>query len=155
MAFEKVMNFIAGAVDIAPPADVTTYTLDGAVAGVAGRVYEFDADGELVLSTTTNVDSAVIALEDADAGGSIRCSWIAPGAIYKVPVTDADGTSPMAAALSATLVVGARAQINALANGMDGENVHAAGNPLTIVRIDRTNEVAWVVFNTCVLNLNT
>ena len=152
MAFEKVMNFIAGAVDVAPPGDVTTYTLEGAVAGVAGRVYEFDANGELVLSTTTNVDSAVIALEDADVGGSIRCAWIVPGAIYKAPTTDAAGAGA-GRDPGATNVIGSRAQINATADGVDVENVHAAGNPLTIVRLD--GRTAYVVFNTCVLNLNT
>ena len=138
MAFIQVMSFIAGAVEIAPPKDVT--------------VYEFNADGELVLSTSTNVDSAVIALEAGAGEAEIRCAWIAPGAIYKVPVTDADGTA--LTAWAATLVVGARARINATGTGMDGENVHAAANPLTIIKVDTTNEVAWVAFNTCLLALN-
>ena len=152
MAFQNVMSFIAGAVDIAPPADVTTYLLDAAVAGVAGRVYEFDADGELVLSTADNIDSAVIALESGDADTRIRCQWIVPGAIYEVPCTDAAGAGA-GRDPGATNVIGSRAQINATADGVDVENVHAAGNPLTIVRLD--GQTAWVTFNTCVLSLNT
>ena len=151
MAFENVMSFIAGAVDVAPPADVTSYTLEAGTAGVVGSVYEFDANGELVISTDDNVDSAVIALEAGDVGTTIRCAWIVPGAIYKAPCTDAAGAG-VGRDPGVTNVIGSRAQINDTADGVDVQNVHAAENPLTIVRLD--GRTAYVAFNTCVLSLN-
>lgn len=153
--FQQVGSLF-GVPDVAPPKDLGSFPMTASEAAVEGAVYVFTA-GRLTLGAGAITDAAVIALESADGkadvGGEpqvfVRAQIILPGSIYKVPITAKNGT-PLPGAMHASIVVGAKVKINDTGLGVDGaSNAATYQGPLTILRIDRTANVAWVVFNTC------
>ncbi len=157
MAFQHVRSLIAGAVEVAPPKDVTEYTLATAVTAEPGQAFYFD-DGELKLAAAGRMIAAVIALNEATAAGKVRGGWITPGQIYRCPITNKAGTAVRPTAdIHATLTVGVGVTINDTGDGVDGETeiANAVGKPLTIVQIDKPNSVAYVVFSSCALAYDT
>jgi len=157
MAFQHVRSLIAGAVEVAPPKDVTEYTLAAGVTATPGQAFYFD-DGELKLAAAGRMTTAVIALNEAAAAGKVRGGWITPGQIYRCPITDKDGGAVRATAdIHADLKVGTGVTINDTGDGVDGETAIAnqINKPLTLIQVDRTNSVAYVVFSSCALAYDT
>jgi len=166
MAFTFVRNMISGMGPVAPPADNFPFTdqdnSGGLKAGVACDMHA--TAGHLNIAAAQSLVPAVVTLEAIEQNGTGRAAWILPGAVYKVPVTKADGTKFSAVpgtgthGIAATTVLGARLRINATGLGADGANASHADNPLTVVKIERStdanaaNTVAWVVFNQGLLN---
>ncbi len=159
MAFEKVRSMISGAVDVAPPKDVQSFTEkdDSDIPQGAVAAFEAGTSEDIELCTGTSHKAALIALEDIDQDDEGRCSWIMPGQVYKAPLTNAAGTALVGASpdKAATINIGSRARINTLGTGVDGQNIHADANPLTIVGMywdatsddTRAKAYVYVVFN--------
>jgi hypothetical protein len=158
MAFKAVKSLIGGAVEVAPPGNLETFQMTDGEAAYKGRVYEIvKTTGKLTLTDDNSTGfAAVIVMEDADAatpGAYVRASWIMPGVVYKCPITDKDGTA--LTTLDDAVFMGATVTINDTGTGIDGETDNVAVNgPLTVLKIDETNELAWVVFNTCLICLD-
>jgi len=162
--FQKVMSLIAGAVDVAPPKDVMSFPMASQEGAIQGAVYRI-ANGRLTLATESDPDVAVVCLENAtgraDATGGkptvwVRGSFVAPGAVYRVPMTKKAGTAiTEASEVHTTFVIGARVNINDNGLGVDAATGATAQGPLTVLRVDMQNFQCWVVFNTCLLALNT
>ena len=162
MAFQRVRSLIAGAMDVAPPADNLTFPMTSNTAAVAGTVYKFtQATGRIVLAAAASKDAAVICLESkaavADVGGApqvhVRCAWITPGTVYKAPITDKDGTA--LTTLDDGVYLGATLNINDTGTGVDGEtDLTAVNGPLTVVGLTEDKDFAYVVFNTCLLAMD-
>lgn len=161
--FQKVMSLIAGAVDVAPPKDVMSFPMKAAESAIQGAVYKI-ASGRLTLATGSDSDTAVVCLEnatgqadttDGDPTVWVRGSFVAPGAVYRVPMLKKNGTAiTKASEVHATFVIGARVNIDDTGLGVDAATGAAAQGPLTVLRVDMTNFQCWVVFNTCLLALN-
>lgn len=155
--FQKVMSLIAGAVDIAPPKDTFSFPMTALENAVQGATYKFNG-GRLTLASADDPNVAVICLENAagaadDADGRatvwVRGSVVLPGAVYLAPITAQDGTALATAGdIAASFVIGAQVNINATGLGVDGET-GATDGPLTVLRVDATNLVCWVLFNVC------
>lgn len=161
--FQKVTSLIAGAVDVAPPKDVFSFPMASQEGATQGAVYRI-ANGRLTLATGNDPDVAVVCLENATGqadttGGNptvrVRGSFVAPGAIYRAPMTKKDGSAiTKASEVHATFVIGARVNINDTGLGVDAATGATAQGPLTVLRVDMKNFQCWVVFNTCLLALN-
>lgn len=161
--FQKVMSLIAGAVDVAPPKDVMSFPMASQEGASQGAVYRI-ANGRLTLATESDPDVAVVCLENATGradttGGNpavwVRGSFVAPGAVYRVPMLKKNGTAiTKASEVHATFVIGARVNIDDTGLGVDAATGATAQGPLTVLRVDMTNFQCWVVFNTCLLALN-
>lgn len=161
--FQKVMSLIAGAVDVAPPKDVMSFPMASQEGASQGAVYRI-ANGRLTLATESDPDVAVVCLENATGradttGGDptvwVRGSFVAPGAVYRVPMLKKNGTAiTKASEVHATFVIGARVNIDDTGLGVDAATGATAQGPLTVLRVDMTNFQCWVVFNTCLLALN-
>ena len=163
MAFKAVRNLISGKPPVAAPADNFTLPLTASEDAVSGRAYRINRVGagnfRLTVAQDTDKDAAVICLTDADGVADsgttpqvyARVAWITPGTVYKVPITDKDGTAVVT--LHTDVRIGATCNINDTGDGLDGEtNTSAVDGPLSIVNLDRDEEVAWVVFNSCYFN---
>jgi len=156
--FKAIGSLLAGAVEVAPPKDLAKFQMTNAEAAYKGRVYEITkATGRLTLTNDNSTGwAAVICLENADAatpGAFVRAAWIVPGLIYECPITDKDGTA--LTALDDAVYPGATVTINDTGTGVDGETDNVAVNgPLTVLKVDEDNEIAWVVFNTCLISLD-
>ncbi len=138
--FKPVMNLISGSPPIAPPKDHVSFEVEGGEAVEEGSVVEIDANEEINTAAATTNTAALIALEDGDEGEFIRCYWITPGTVFKVPFTTHG---------NAVLYRGQdTAQL--MADGLAVSDEDAGGH-LTVIRVDRTNEFAWVVFNSGLL----
>lgn len=161
--FQKVMSLIAGAVDVAPPKDVMSFPMEAGESAVQGAVYKI-ASGRLTLATESDPDVAVVCLENAagqdDATGGnptvwVRGSFVAPGAVYRVPMLKEDGSAiTEASEVDPTFVIGARVNIDNTGLGVNAATGVTAQGPLTVLRVDMQNFQCWVVFNTCLLALN-
>lgn len=162
--FQKVMSLIAGAVDVAPPKDVMSFPMTAQEGATQGAVYKI-ASGRLTLATGSDPDVAVVCLEnatgradtaDGDPTVWVRGSFVAPGAVYRVPMLKQNGTAiTMASEVNTTFVIGARVNIDNTGLGVDAATGATAQGPLTVLRVDMQNFQCWVVFNTCMLALNT
>ena len=162
--FQKVMSLIAGAVDVAPPKDVMSFPMTAQEGATQGAVYRI-ANGRLTLATGSDFDTAVVCLEnatgqadttDGDPTVWVRGSFVAPGAVYRVPMLKEDGSAiTKASEVNTTFVIGARVNINDNGLGVDAATGATAQGPLTVLRVDMQNFQCWVVFNTCMLALNT
>ena len=160
--FQKVMSLIAGAVDVAPPKDVMSFPMKAAESAIQGAVYKI-ASGRLTLATGSDTNTAVVCLENAagqadTTGGDptvwVRGSFVAPGAVYRVPMLKKNGTAITKSEVHTTFVIGARVNIDDTGLGVDAATGAAAQGPLTVLRVDMQNFQCWVVFNTCLLALN-
>ncbi len=153
MAFTHIRSMIAGAVEIAPPKDNMSYKIAGGETVSAGDVCYFDG-GELKVAANGRMTCAVIALEDGAATEYIRCAWIAPGAVYRAPITDKDGSS--LTSLDSTFKIGNTCQLNDDGDGLDGETTNDfEDEPLTIIQVDTENKMATVVFNSNMMSFDT
>ncbi len=163
MAFESVRNLISGKPPVAPP--LSNYKLpltesEDAVSGAAYRLNRVGAGNfRLTLAQDTDKDAAAICLNDVDGAADdgsdaqvfARVAWITPGMVYKVPITDKDGTA--LTTLHTDVQIGATCNINDTGDGLDGEtDTSSVDGPLSVIDIDEDEEVAWVVFNSCYLN---
>ena len=158
--FQKVMSLIAGAVDVAPPKDVMSFPMASQEGATQGAVYRI-AGGRLTLATGSDPDIAVVCLEnatgradttDGDPTVWVRGSFVAPGAVYRVPMTKKNGSAiTKASEVNTTFVIGARVNINDNGLGVDAATGATAQGPLTVLRVDMQNFQCWVVFNTCLL----
>ncbi len=161
--FQKVMSLIAGAVDVAPPKDVFSFPMTAEENATQGAVYKI-ASGRLTLATESDANTAVVCLEnatgqadttDGDPTVWVRGSFVAPGAVYRVPMLKKNGSAiTKANEVHATFVIGARVNIDDTGLGVDAATGAVAQGPLTVLRVDMTNFQCWVVFNTCLLALN-
>ncbi len=154
MAFQIVQNLAGGNIEVAAPKDLQMFQMTNAQAGYAGRAYRL-ASGRLTLASgNSQKDVALIAMESADSetpGEFVRCFWILPGMVFKVPCTAKNGS---AGNKHSNFVQGAACTINDTGTGADWATA-TAGGPLTILKVDATNKVAWVAFNSCLLALDT
>ncbi len=153
--FKLVQNLYGGNVEVAAPKDLELFQMTNSEAAYAGRVYEFvAATGRLTLTNDNSTKfAAVICMESATAvnpGAKVRAFWILPGMVFKCPITDKDGTA--LTTLDDAVFAGATVTINDTGTGVDGETDNVAVNgPLTVLKVDTTNKLAWVSFNTCLL----
>ena len=161
--FHKAMSLIAGAVDVAPPKGVMSFPMTAQEDAIQGAVYKI-ASGRLTLATGSDSDTAVVCLEnatgradttDGDPTVWVRGSFVAPGAVYRVPMLKHDGSAiTKASEVQTTFVIGARVNIDNTGLGVDAATGVTAQGPLTVLRVDMQNFQCWVVFNTCLLALN-
>lgn len=155
MAFTFVRNMISGMGPVAPPKDNVSFECE-TESKTVGMACKFDTAGKLVKATEGDLNAAVIALEAGDDGDNIRVAWIMPGNVYKVPLRDADGTVLLEATPDkhANVAVGAQLKITTDGKAADGATAPAAGQPLTVVKMDwdatsdatRAEAMVWVMF---------
>ena len=159
MAFEAVMNLISGKPPVAPPGDNFSLPLTASEDAVAGSVYRLNRVGSgnfrLTLATAAVKTAAVVCMEDADGVAddnstpqvNVRVAWITPGTVFKVPITNKAGTGDPTT-LHADVRIGGTCNINDKGDGLDGQtDTSAVDGPLSIVKLDRDEHLAWVVFN--------
>ena len=156
MAFTYVRNMISGMGPIAPPKDNVTFTERNAGTLAKGQPLKFHTDGKVTGAAAQDLNASLIALEAFAQAGTGRCAYILPGNVYKVPLRQADGTVLTSGTdKSGTVVEGARVRISTNGLAADGENIHHADNPLTIIKMEwdntsdttRKEATVWVVFN--------
>lgn len=155
--FKQVQGYIAGQVAVAPPKDVKVFKLADAEAGVAGRVYYYNA-GRITKCTAATGTPAVILIEsvDADAGGATaRGYYITPGMVFKVrPSTANEGSVGDSDDKHANFLEGiAVARFSANGDYVDWATDPASGviSVLKLALDDSGDSWLWVAFNKCFL----
>lgn len=144
MGFKFVRHLAGGNMPpVAPPKDTGYFTMKAAETATAGVVYKFHTDGTLTKASGADVLAAVIALEDAPAGGTFRGEWIVPGAVYETVLTGA---------VDAGLIAGAVYDAKLDANGAGVDATATTGGCMALIKVDTTAKTALVVFTKCFLN---
>ena len=146
--FNVVRSLIAGSVEIAPPKDNYKFEVDTATVE-QGAAVKFTNDGKIEPAGQEDTEVAAIAMEKGEVEDEIRIFFVVPGLVFRCPMTKEDSSDAEESDIHNDLHRGRiDVQMNDDKTGLDCEtDPGTKTGPLTLLKMDKENMTADVVFN--------